>query len=613
MKEFQYITWQPVDFPPTTPKNTQDAFRNYSGYTNIPSNRTSHTQSNTNTPQPKQTQRTASFTESSSSDPNDDGVVYMGEKRLYNPTSGHPQPPAKVSKVNSDSRPYTANFQSEQSYFPSQQVWTWHPPLDPLPTPLQIDITHSFQPQQIQQKITVTSPDKKSIVTVNINSSIKLPDDQKPIKACGKQSADQINNSISNSKAITPFVDPTYDAAFKYLFSQSEFAQSFIASLLELKYNITSLKPINVHLSELQQGNQSNENQASLAVDGLFKVKTDDPQNNKMLVFLEMQRKPFPGFLTREQIYSALIATNAVKKGVSKNYDKIPQVVGIIIALKNILPKEAPYCSQISTTIQSKDGNLINVKFSSLTDLRIFELEKFLHHPDCLNVNKYSSYTLQWLNFLLKCREIQSIPDNTSDIITKAYNHMKRENMTQQDLALIDASRIKAELEEQARNHELIVAEQKGERAGEIKSAVKNILKLTSRKKSDEEIKEFVDELNHQEIDRILKHIKASQAQGNTKLTPQDIIKKLGLLNEHTSLVDTKVEEESTVNLELQESQMVVNLELNLSENNPGQVKINNTPPAIDTQFSFSDNNNSSTEGLLGNDAQGEQENHNPD
>ncbi len=380
-----------------------------------------------------------------------------------------------------------------------------------------------------------SSPTKNGITTkITISSSTEFPNSERQaITQYCKQEATQINQNITNSAATsqTAFVDPTYDAAFKYLFSQLELAQSFISSLLELQCKITSLKPINVHLSELQQENPSNENQASLAVDGLFKIKTNSPQDNKMLVFLEMQRKSFPGFLTREQIYSALIATNAIKKGVSKHYDKIPKIIGIIIALKNILPKEVPYCSQISTKVQSKDGELINIKFSSLTDMRIFELEKFRSHPDRLIVNKYSSSSLQWLDFLLKCGQVKSIPENTSDIITKAYNHMTRNTMTSKDLALIEAAQIKTKLEEQARNQELIDTAHRAELKGKAVSAIEIILNLSKIPSICENIiaQAVAGQFNNVEVDNIVNYIKTQPR----TLNAEDIIEALNLLGDN--------------------------------------------------------------------------------
>lgn len=451
-------------------------FANYSIYSNIPGNKPASNGNTIPTQQLEQSQRTSSFTDSSSSALDDD-IIFLGEnigkKRIYDPPAENPH---KFNKLHDASDVPNTNVKIAPSPCTGIKVEN---PFPPLPKPIIAESLINYYPYQDKSNFSVTSPVRNgTIVKVTLRSPKKLPSDQKAITQYCKQEAAQINNNITNCQMSvnTPFVDPTYDVAFKYLFSKLELAKHFIHSVLELNtVNITSLKPINVHLSELQQESQCNQSQAALAVDGLFKVKTDDSQNHKMLVFLEMQRKNFPGFLTREQIYSALIATNAVKKGVSKHYDKIPKVVGIIITLKNVLPKDVPYCSRISTKVQSKDGELMNVQFSSLTDMHVFELEKFQKHPESLSINKYSSSSLQWLNFLLKCGQVKSIPDDASDIIKLAYNHMTRVNMPLQDLILINASQIKAQLEEQARNQQLIDAE----RQGKIKSAIQTIQSLS--------------------------------------------------------------------------------------------------------------------------------------
>lgn len=495
-------------------------YPNYIGYTNIPGNKTS------NTLPPTQNQRADSFTESSSTQLDDD-IIFIGEKRTHDFSAGNQH---KLQKLNDASAVSPTNLPIEPALYTVRQGENSFPQ---LPKPIILENIINASPlHQDNSQIIVASPLRNgTMVQVTLNSPTKLLSDQKAITQYCKQEADQISKNlhISQVNSQTPFVDPTYDTAFKYLFSKLELATSFIHSLLNLNNTkIISLKPINVHLAELQQGNQCNENQAALAVDGLFKVKTDDPQHAKMIVFLEMQRKNFPGFLMREQIYTALIATNAVKKGVSKDYSKIPKVVGIIIALKSVLHKEVPYCSKISTKVQSKDGHLINIQFSSLTDMRIFELEKFQHHPDSSNVNKNSPNTLQWLNFLLKCGQVKSIPDNSSDIITKAYNHMKRVNMTQENIALIDACQIKAALEEQARNQQLIDAE----RQGEIKSAIKtiqNLLKVPNI--NDDVIIQIVSaQLNSDQVTKTLNYIRSQESSGNV----EDIMASCNLLgNDH--------------------------------------------------------------------------------
>lgn len=383
-----------------------------------------------------------------------------------------------------------------------------------------------------------SSPPKNGVITtqITIRSPIKLANldsHRQEITQYCKQEATQINEKITRSQKIIdkPFVDPTYDLAFKHLFKQLECAKSFIAALLELKDNIISLKPLDVHLSELQQGNQYNEKQASLAVDSLFKVKTDAPKNNKMFVFLEMQRKPFPGFLMREQIYSALIATNAVKKGISKNYNSIPEVIGIIITLKSVFPKAKCYSSHIRANAQSSDGEALKVQFSSLTNIRVFELEKFQHNPESLYINKYSSYSLQWLDFLVKCGQVKSIPENTSDIIKSAYDHMTRVKMTQQDLALIDAAKIKAHLEEQARNQELIDTAHRAELKGKAVSAIEIILNLSKIPSICENIiaQAVAGQFNNVEVDNIVNYIKTQPR----TLNAEDIIEALNLLGDN--------------------------------------------------------------------------------
>jgi hypothetical protein len=323
-------------------------------YTNIPGNKpTSYTNGNANTQPAKQNQCTDSFTESSSSTL-DNNIICIGEKR-ESKTSDFALVP-KVQKVNALSIPSHTNVKTKQLTHSLTQGLH----LLPLPKPMVPETLTNYRLSQDKNTISVTSPARNgTIIKVTLTSPKKLPSDQRSIKEYCQKEANQINENVTNSKKIIdkPCVDATYDGAFKYLFSNVELAKDFIQSVLGV--NIISIEELNTHLLESKQGKQYIENQASLAVDVFFEIETDQlmeknqPQNSKMLVFLEMQRKNFPGFLVREQIYTAVIATNAVTKGISKIYDKIPKVVGIIIALESVLSKEVPYCSQISTTVQS--------------------------------------------------------------------------------------------------------------------------------------------------------------------------------------------------------------------------------------------------------------------
>ncbi|MCP5369715.1 MAG: PD-(D/E)XK nuclease family transposase [Rickettsiaceae bacterium] len=396
----------------------------------------------------------------------------------------------------------------------------------PTPTPIITPTSTITSTSTITNKIIVSSPNGDRI-KITIESPTK-----NPLESLKKPQY-HISKIINNNKITLNYFDPTYDTAFKHLLSCPDLAKHFIAHTLTLNENsIISVKPLNVHLSEPGSVNNMSGTFATLAVDSLFKVKIHP--DKKILVFAEMQRQNFPGFLVRTQMYAALIASSLIKKGVADHYEKIPTIKGIIVAFNNILNNNIPYCATISTNIKTQDGLVINDEVPSLIDIRTFELKKFEKHPDSLIVNQNSNPMHQWLQFFLQCGKKTHIPDNINDIIKLAYKRMSRENMPQDVIELLYTSQIKAQQLEHARQQEMRAninsAKCAGIEEGKIRSAVETILNLLKLPNLDlQQIKQVVTTIDPNKVESITKYAVHYKNQYNKLPGHDDVIKNLVL------------------------------------------------------------------------------------
>lgn len=174
---------------------------------------------------------------------------------------------------------------------------------------------------------------------------------------------------------------------------------------------------------------------------------------------------------------------------------------------------------------QEVPGNKMHWKF--------YELKKFAKSVKNKIINHESSIKEQWLDFLVKCKRQQEIPD-VSEIIKKGYEIMKIANWTEDQRTLYWKQ--KSNEQNEIREQELLIRdgelkEIKGIVKGEIKQ-VKMAVKYGIEKSKIEADFEYV---KGEKLDQLFEYLQL----GHTNDATEAIIKQLELMgDEDSSVVD---------------------------------------------------------------------------
>jgi len=267
------------------------------------------------------------------------------------------------------------------------------------------------------------------------------------------------------------FADPTNDLAFKILLGNNEYTQipiHFLNTLLgfEGENKITELVSLSVDLQKFSL------TEVRSAVD--IKCITSSGKE----IAIEMQKRHKDYFLSRMQTYMSLLTMGYVQRGDSAKYHlKLRDTYILIIAQKNIFKGqdavfkgevEDDSCEKIVVPcIKGLGQEVPQNKFHWI----FFELDRFVEK---IGQKKRADYTLkeQWLDFLLNCSKMTSIPSDVDGTIQDAYKVMKN---IMEDPAKREEY-ISAKLKEAELEREFEVCEEKGIEKGKAEGKLEGII-----------------------------------------------------------------------------------------------------------------------------------------
>ncbi|AVP87063.1 hypothetical protein phytr_1020 [Candidatus Phycorickettsia trachydisci] len=220
------------------------------------------------------------------------------------------------------------------------------------------------------------------------------------------------------------FADPTNDLAFKILLGNNEYTQipiHFLNTLLGFEGDnaITELVSLSVDLQKFSL------TEVRSAVD--IKCITSSGKE----IAIEMQKRHKDYFLSRMQTYMSLLTMGHVQRGDSAKYHlKLRDTYILIIAKENIFKgqdaifkdgvEDDSYEKVVVPCIKGLGQEVPQNKLHWV----FFELDRF---AESIAQKKREEYTPkeQWLDFLLNCPIMTSIPSDIDPIIQNAYRVMK--------------------------------------------------------------------------------------------------------------------------------------------------------------------------------------------
>ena len=277
--------------------------------------------------------------------------------------------------------------------------------------------------------------------------------------------------------AISKFLDPKNDVAFKRVFGSEEHKDiliHFINDILEFKDNdqIESVE----YLSPIQNPEIASKKQS--IVDVLCRDK------NGVQIIVEMQVAPTKGFEKRAQYYAAKAYSRQLNKGQEGKYHNLKEVIFIAIADCIIFPDKKAY----------KSDHIILDKNSYEHDLKDFsftfvELPKFKKNK----IEELDGIVEKWC-YYFKHADETSEEDlkkliGSDLVIERAYDVLNQFNWSEPDLIAYEGEIKRIRDNIAALDYQLDKAEEKGVKKGiekGIKKGIKKGIEQGADKKAEE-------------------------------------------------------------------------------------------------------------------------------